>query len=284
MRLLRFGESGKERPGVLNSAGEIVDVSTFTDDYHESFFEQGGIPSLASWFKQNEAAMPKVPNSVRLGPPVPRPGKIICVGLNYSDHAKESGQEVPKEPVLFSKAPTALNGPFDPIEIPRNSRKTDWEAELAFVIGKRAKYIEESEAMSYIAGFAVMNDVSEREFQAERCGQWVKGKSHDTFAPLGPYLVSPDEVPDPQNLAIQLDVNGERMQTGHTSRMVFGVKFLVSYISQFLTLLPGDVVSTGTPPGVGFGRKPPLYLKPGDVVELSVEGLGRQRQEVIASA
>ncbi len=285
MKLVRFGEKQQEKPGVIGGNGDIVDVSSFVSDFNEAFFGDGGIGKLADWLKTNESSAPKVQaGSVRLGPPIARPSKIICIGLNYSDHAKESNSEVPKEPVLFTKSSTALNGPYDPIEIPRNSKKTDWEVELAFVIGKRAKYVAEADSMSYIAGFAVMNDVSEREFQAERCGQWVKGKSHDTFAPLGPYLVTPDEAGDVQNLAMILDLNGARMQTGNTNTMIYGVRFLVAYISQFMTLLPGDVISTGTPPGVGFGKKPPMFLKPGDVVELEVEGLGKQRQEVVASS
>ncbi|RJP25812.1 MAG: FAA hydrolase family protein [Candidatus Omnitrophota bacterium] len=283
MKLIRFGEKQQEKPGILNAASERIDVSAFVQDYNESFFANDGVAKLAEWLQSNENAAPRIPNDARLGPPIARPSKIICVGLNYSDHAKESGAEVPKEPVLFSKASTALSGPYDPIEIPRNSKKTDWEVELAFVIGKRAKYVAETDALSYVAGYAVMNDVSEREFQAERCGQWVKGKSHDTFAPLGPYLVTPDEAGNMQNLAMHLDVNGQRMQTGNTNTMIYGVRMLVSYISQFMTLLPGDLISTGTPPGVGFGKKPPVYLKVGDVVELAVAGLGSQRQSVIVT-
>ncbi len=284
MKLVRFGDKGNEKPGLLLASGEIVDASACAQDYNEAFFAEDGLNKLAAWLQDNESSAPRVPKETRLGSAVARPSKIICIGLNYSDHAKESGQDVPSEPVIFSKASTALNGPFDAIEIPRNSVKTDWEVELAFVIGKRAKYVEESEALSYVAGYAVMNDVSEREFQAERCGQWVKGKSHDTFAPFGPYLATPDEIADPQNLAMSLDVNGERMQTGNTSTMIFSVKTLVAYLSQFMTLLPGDIISTGTPPGVGFGMNPPRYLKPGDVVELTVEGLGSQRQTVVAAS
>ncbi len=283
MKLVRFGESGCEQPGVLSASGDILDVSSFVKDYDESFFTDDGIRKLAEWLKSNQSGLPIVSSTFRLGSPVSRPSKILCIGLNYSDHAKESGMEVPPEPVVFSKASTALNGPYDTIEIPRNSHKTDWEVELAFVIGKRAKYVDEADALSYIAGYAAMNDVSEREFQAERCGQWVKGKSHDTFAPFGPHLVTPDEAGDVQNLALQLDLNGERMQTGNTNKMVYGVQFLVHYLSQFMTLLPGDIVSTGTPPGVGMGRNPHVFLKPGDVVELSVENLGKQRLEVAAA-
>lgn len=282
MKLLRFGKLGFERPGILNSNGEIVDISRFTTDYDPSFFEEGRFDTLSSWLQENKDSLPVIPASTRLGSPITRPGKIICVGLNYSDHAKESGSEVPKEPLLFSKAVTALNGPNDPIEIPHGSVQTDWEVEIAFVVKKRAKYVEEAESLAYIAGYCILNDVSEREFQKDHCGQWVKGKSHDTFAPLGPYLVTVDEIPNVQNLDMRLDVNGERMQTGNTRNMIFKIPFLLSYISQFMTLAPGDIVSTGTPPGVGMGRKPPVYLKPGDVVELAIGGLGTQRQSVIA--
>jgi 2-keto-4-pentenoate hydratase/2-oxohepta-3-ene-1,7-dioic acid hydratase in catechol pathway len=284
MKLVRYGEKGREKPGLLMESGEILDVSSMTQDYDERFFQDDGISRLADGLNTYANTAARVPAGVRLGPPVARPSKIVCIGLNYSDHAKESGTVPPAEPVLFSKASTALNGPFDPIEIPHQSQKTDWEVELALVIGRRAKYVSEADALSYIAGYTIMNDVSEREFQAEHCGQWVKGKSHDTFAPLGPYLATPDEIPDEQNLAMRLSVNGEQMQTGNTSTMIFGVRFLVAYISRFMTLLPGDIVSTGTPPGVGMGKKPPRFLKVGDVVELSVERLGTQRQDVIASA
>jgi len=284
MKLVRFGDVNQESPGVISSSGDIIDVSSFTDDFDPRFFEENGINSLTAWLQQNEESLATYPTSVRMGSPIAKPGKILCIGLNYSDHAKESGAQVPTEPLLFSKAVTALNGPFDKIEIPRKSTQTDWEVELAFVIGKRAKYVEQADAMSYIAGYCVMNDVSEREFQKDHCGQWVKGKSHDTFAPLGPYLVTPDEIEDVQNLAMHLDVNGERMQTGSTCNMIFNVTFLLSYLSQFMTLAPGDVISTGTPPGVGMGRNPQVFLKPGDVVELGVEGLGSQRQEIVASS
>ncbi len=283
MRLVRFGEPGREIPGIMTLEGTIYDVSEFTNDFNRRFLEEDGIANLAGWFATHKANLPPISDYTRLGPPIADPGKILCIGLNYSDHAKETGKEPPKEPVLFSKAITALSGPNDPIEIPRNSNKTDWEVELAFIIGRKAKYVEESEAMLYVAGFTVMNDVSEREFQAERCGQWVKGKSHDTFAPLGPALVTPDELTGWDNLSMRLDVNGNRMQTGTTRNMIFGVPTLVSYISQFMTLMPGDIISTGTPPGVGLGMKPPVFLKPGDVVELEVEHLGIQRQKVIAS-
>ncbi len=283
MKLVRFGEPQREQPGVLTPAGDILDVSSFTGDYNAAFFEDDGIANLRAWLEARAKDLPIAPAGVRLGAPITRPGKIICVGLNYADHAKESNSQVPPEPVIFSKAVTAYNGPCDPIQVPRGSKKTDWEVELAFIIGRRSKYVAEADAMRHIAGFAVLNDVSEREFQAERCGQWVKGKSHDTFAPIGPWLVTPDEIENVQNLAMRLDVNGQRMQTGNTNTMVYPVVFLLSYISQFLTLEAGDVVGTGTPPGVGMGKKPPVFLKPGDVVELSVEHLGTQRQEVIAA-
>lgn len=283
MKLVRFGEPQQEKPGILRSAHEIVDVSSFVKDYDSVFFEGDGLYQLSEWLKNNEATAPRAPQGARLGSPVPRPSKILCIGLNYSDHAKETNAEVPKEPVLFMKAATALSGPFDPIEIPRNSKKTDWEVELAVIIGKRAKYVSEDDALDHVAGYTVMNDLSEREFQIERCGQWVKGKSHDTFAPLGPVLVTPDEIADVQNLPMFLNVNGERRQTGNTKTMVFGVKTLVSYISQFMTLLPGDIISTGTPPGVGMGMKPQTYLKIGDVVDLGIEGICTQRQQCVAA-
>lgn len=281
MKLVRFGEPNQEKPGVLLDNGTIVDVSSFIEDYSPSFLEENGIEGLRGWIEQYRDALPTVPPSIRLGAPVPRPGKILCVGLNYSDHAKESKSEVPAEPLIFSKAVTAYNGPFDPIEIPKDSHKTDWEVELAFVVGKRSKYIALEEAMAHIAGFTIVNDVSEREFQKDHCGQWVKGKSHDTFAPVGPWLVTPDEIEDVQNLNLWLDVNGSRMQTGNTRNMIFPVPFLLHYLSRFMTLMPGDIISTGTPPGVGMGKPPPVFLKPGDIVELGVDGLGRQRQEVI---
>ncbi len=281
MKLVRFGNPGEEKPGIQTDSGEIVDASAFTKDYDEAFFENDGLVKLAEWFRTNESNAPRAPEGVRLGSPVPRPSKILCIGLNYSDHAKETGAEIPAEPMLFMKSATAISGPYDLVEIPRNSKKTDWEVELAVIIGKRAKYVAEDEALSYVAGYSVMNDLSEREFQIEHCGQWVKGKSHDTFAPLGPALVTVDEIADVQNLPMWLDVNGKREQDGNTNTMVFGVKKLVSYISQFMTLVPGDIISTGTPPGVGLGNKPPRFLKAGDVVELGIEGLGKQRQEMV---
>jgi 2-keto-4-pentenoate hydratase/2-oxohepta-3-ene-1,7-dioic acid hydratase in catechol pathway len=281
MKLFRFGPAGKEKPGVIH-AGRKLDVSAFCQDYTESFFEDGGLHALQVWVDTNAGACPEVDDSIRMGSCVPRPSKIVCVGLNYARHAAEGGMEVPKEPVLFFKSTTALCGPNDNLHIPRNSKKTDWEVELAIVIGKKATYVELDDAYDHIAGYALHNDYSEREFQIERGGQWVKGKSCDTFAPLGPWLVTKDEIPDPGNLHLWLDVNGVRKQDSSTSDLIFAVPFLVHYISQFMTLLPGDVISTGTPEGVGLGQKPaPWYLKEGDVVKLGIEGLGEQQQTAL---
>ncbi|MFN4894809.1 MAG: fumarylacetoacetate hydrolase family protein [Pseudomonadota bacterium] len=282
MKLIRFGESGKERPGIELSDGVRVDVSSFGEDYNESFFGSGGLERLQLWLGNNQAECPIISPSVRLGPCVCRPSKIICVGLNFRDHAAESGLELPKEPVIFFKATTALNGPNDDVIIPKNSEKTDWEVELAVVIGKKASYVEESDALDYVAGFALHNDYSERAFQIERSGQWVKGKSCDTFAPLGPVMATKDEVPDINNLKMWLSVNGKLMQNGTSADMVFKVPYLVSYISQFMTLLPGDVISTGTPAGVGFGFKPPVYLKNGDIVQLGIDQLGESQQRLVS--
>lgn len=281
MKLIRFGAFGEENPGIIDANGDWLDVSAHVQDYNEAFFAGDGLTNLKSWLESNQSSLAKVDQSTRLGSPVARPSKIICIGLNYSDHAKETGAEVPAEPVLFYKASTALCGPFDNVEIPRKSQKTDWEVELAMVIGKHSKYVSEGDAASHIAGYAVMNDVSEREFQIERCGQWNKGKSHDTFAPMGPYLATPDELENVENLDMHMDVNGERRQTGNTNTMVFKPAFLVYYISQFFTLLPGDIITTGTPPGVGMGMKPPTYLKAGDTMELGITGLGTQKQTTI---
>lgn len=284
MKLVRFGAPGRERPGIIDEAGRVRDVSAFAADIDLAFFERGGIGALRAWLEDNADACPVVEDGVRLGPPVARPSKLVCVGLNYAQHAKESGMAVPAEPVLFFKAPSAVTGPFDDIVIPKGSEKTDWEVELAFVVGKRASYVEEANALDYVAGYVLHNDVSERSFQLERGGQWVKGKSADTFAPLGPYLVTTDEIEDPHALGLWLDVNGERMQESTTADLVFGIPFLVHYISQFMTLEPGDVVSTGTPFGVGLGLNPQRYLKAGDVVELGIDGLGTARQHVRAWA
>ena len=281
MKLLRHGPSGAEKPGLLHSDGTIRDLSGVVPDIAGEVLSDAGLARLASL---DTAGLPVVALGTRLGPCVGGIGKMICIGLNYSDHAAETGAQVPPEPIIFMKATSAIVGPNDPIHIPRGSDKTDWEVELAFVIGKRAKYVPESEALAHVAGYAVANDVSERAFQTERSGQWTKGKSCDSFGPLGPWLVTRDEVADPQALDLWLKVNGQTMQQGTTRTMVYGVAFLVSYLSQFMTLHPGDVISTGTPPGVGMGMKTPRYLKPGDVVELGVEGLGHQRQDVVADA
>jgi len=277
MKILRFGESGSEKPGVLIN-NEIIDVSSFGEDFGEKFFESNGLERLGVWLKEKASSLPKISSGVRFGSPFTRPSKIICVGLNYTKHALESNMPLPSEPIIFFKSNTALTGPNDPLIIPRNSIKTDWEVELAVVIGKKASYVDEKDAMDYVAGFCLHNDYSEREFQLERNGQWVKGKSCDSFAPIGPYLVTKDEVGDYNNLHMWLKVNGKMMQDNNTDDMIFEVPYLVSYISQFMTLLPGDVISTGTPAGVGLGFKPPVFLKPGDVIELGIEGLGEQRQ------
>jgi len=277
MKLLRFGEPGKEKPGVLINH-EIIDVSSFGEDFGEKFFETNGLNRLNKWLQDNPYPRVKVNPDVRLGAPFTRPSKVICVGLNYTKHALESNMPLPKEPIIFFKSTTAVTGPNDELIIPRNSVKTDWEVELAVVIGKRATYVEENDAMDYVAGFCLHNDYSEREFQLERNGQWVKGKSCDTFAPMGPYLVTADDLADFNNLHMWLKVNGKMMQDNNTDDMIFEVPYLVSYISQFMTLLPGDVISTGTPAGVGLGFKPSVYIKPGDVIELGIEGLGEQRQ------
>ena len=281
MKLIRFGLPGAEKPGLLDQ-GKRYDVSAFGEDYDEKFFASEGLVRLQRWFNSHQSECPVVPDEERLGPPMCRPSKIICIGLNYAKHAAESGMEVPPEPVMFMKATSAICGPNDPIIIPRGSEKTDWEVELAVIIGKRAKYVSEENALDHVAGYAVTNDVSERAFQIERAGQWTKGKSCDNYGQIGPWLVTRDEVADPQNLGMWLTVNGETKQDGSTRTMVYGVAYLVSYLSRFMSLHPGDVISTGTPPGVGMGQKPPRYLKPGDVVELGIEGLGSQRQDVIA--
>ena len=282
MKLIRFGEVGNEKPGIQLDNGDWIDITAFGQDYDESFFGGNGIEQLKKWEEVNAAQCPKVDSKTRLGVPLVRPSKIVCVGLNYAKHAAESGMDVPKEPVLFFKATSALVGPNDAIIIPKGSVKTDWEVELSIVIGKKASYVAQEEAMDHIAGYVLHNDVSEREFQLERSGQWVKGKSCDTFAPLGPFIATPDEINDPNNLHLWLKLNGEIMQDSATSDFIFNVQQVVSHISQFMTLLPGDIISTGTPFGVGLGLTPPKYLKPGDVVELGIEGLGTSRQEVKA--
>ena len=280
MKLIRFGEISKEKPGV-HIEGINYDVSGFIKDYDELFFANGGIPHLAWMIAQHETMLPKIKEGTRLGCPVAHPSKILCIGLNYAKHARETNAAIPKEPILFMKATTAITGPNDPVVIPKNSVKTDWEVELAFVMGKKASYVSEEEAMDYVAGYCLHNDVSEREFQLERGGTWDKGKGCDTFAPLGPWMVTKDEIADPQKLRLWLKVNDKMMQDGNTDDLIFNIPQLVSYISQFMTLLPGDIVSTGTPAGVGLGFNPPVYLKPGDVVELGIDGLGVSRQNVI---
>jgi len=281
MKLIRFGDPDQEKPGVILQDGTRIDASGAGPDYGEDFFENGGLKQLETWLQKNSASAPRVASSARLGPPVRRPSKIVCIGLNYRDHAAETKAEPPKEPVLFFKSTTSLVGPNDALMMPKNSTKVDWEVELAVVIGKRALYVSKEKALDYVAGYALHNDYSERHFQIERGGQWVKGKSADTFAPLGPFLATPDEVPNVGNSPMWLKVNGTMRQNSSTSNMIFDVATLVSYITQFMTLLPGDVISTGTPAGVGLGMNPALYLKAGDVVELGIEGLGESRQRVV---
>jgi len=282
MKLIRFGEKGQEKPGAILKDGSRIDVSAMGSDYDEEFFASGGLKKLKSWLSSHAASAPRVSPSARLGSAVCRPSKIVCIGLNYRDHAAETKAEPPKEPVLFFKATTSLVGPNDPLMMPKNSSKVDWEVELAVVIGERALYVSKEQALGYVAGYALHNDYSERSFQLERGGQWVKGKSADTFAPLGPFLATPDEVPNVGSLPMWLKVNGQFRQKSSTSNMIFDVATLVSYVSQFMTLLPGDVISTGTPAGVGLGMNPPVYLRAGDVVELGIDGLGESRQKVIA--
>jgi 2-keto-4-pentenoate hydratase/2-oxohepta-3-ene-1,7-dioic acid hydratase in catechol pathway len=284
MKLIRFGPAGAERPGVQLPDGRRIDAAGFGEDYDERFFAGDGLERLALWVASEGSKAPTVGAEVRLGPPLVRPSKIVCVGLNYRDHAKESGMDVPAEPVIFFKSTTAIVGPNDDVIIPKGSTKTDWEVELAVVVGKRASYVSEADATSHIAGYVLHNDYSERVFQLERGGQWVKGKSCDTFAPLGPFVATPDEIPDVHDLKLWLTVNGERKQDGSTRDFVFGVPMLVSYISQFMTLLPGDVISTGTPAGVAMGHRPVRFLQPGDVVELGIDGLGSSRQRLRAYA
>jgi 2-keto-4-pentenoate hydratase/2-oxohepta-3-ene-1,7-dioic acid hydratase in catechol pathway len=279
MKLLRHGPMGQEKPGLMAADGTIRDLSAHVSDIDGAALSDAALANLA---KIDPASLPVVAAGTRLGACVAGTGKFICIGLNYADHAEESGMAVPPEPVIFMKATSAICGPNDPIIIPRGSEKTDWEVELVAVIGTRCKYVSEADALNHVAGYCVTNDVSERAFQTERSGQWTKGKSCDNFGPIGPWLVTRDEVADPQNLSMWLTVNGKKMQNGSTKTMVYGVAHVVSYLSQFMTLHPGDVISTGTPPGVGMGMKPPQYLRAGDVVELAIEGLGQQRQDVIA--
>jgi 2-keto-4-pentenoate hydratase/2-oxohepta-3-ene-1,7-dioic acid hydratase in catechol pathway len=277
MKLLRFGALGEEKPGV-HIQGTNFDVSSYVNDYDELFFENGGLTHLADILEKQKERLPIVPNNVRIGAPIARPSKIVCVGLNYAQHAKETNALIPDEPILFLKSSSAYSGPYDDVVIPKNSVKTDWEVELALIIGKRASYVTIDEAMDYVAGYALHNDVSERAFQLERGGTWDKGKGCDTFAPIGPWLVTKDEINDPHNLRLWLTLNGKLMQDGNTSDLIFNIPYLISYISQFMTLLPGDIVSTGTPAGVGMGFTPPIFLKNGDVIELGIDGLGTSKQ------
>ena len=279
MKLLRYGAAGQELPGLLDSNNNIRSLAEHTQDINPDL-----LADLSALSRVDIDSLPVVSGNPRLGPCVAGTGKFICIGLNYSDHAAETGAKIPPEPIMFMKATSAITGPNDNIVIPRNSHKTDWEVELGVVIGKQAKYVSEAEAMHHVAGYCVINDISEREFQIERSGQWTKGKSCDSFGPIGPYLVTPDEVPQAQNLNMWLEVNGQRRQQGSTSTMVYGVAHLVAYLSQFMSLCPGDIISTGTPPGVGMGMQPPVYLRPGDVVKLGIDGLGEQEQLCVADS
>ena len=280
MKLIRFGNLENEKPGVQLDNGQKIDVSAFGSDYDEFFFGTDGPKRLKEWLSIHQDECPLVGEITRLGAPICRPSKIVCVGLNYAKHAQESGMEVPSEPVLFFKASSAIIGPYDEVILPKNSKKSDWEVELAIVIGEKASYVSEKNAMNHVAGYVLHNDISEREYQLERQGQWVKGKSCDTFAPLGPFVATKDEIKDPHNLHLWLKLNGKTMQDSNTSDLIFGIPKLVSYISQFMTLLPGDLISTGTPFGVGLGLNPEIYLKDGDKMELGIEGLGVASQKV----
>ena len=280
MKLIRFGNLGNEKTGIQLDKGQKLDVSAFGSDYDEKFFGTEGPKRLKEWLSQHQDYCPQIGDEIRLGSPICRPSKIVCVGLNYAKHAQESGMEVPSEPVLFFKASSAIVGPYDEVVLPKNSKKSDWEVELAIVIGAKASYVSEDNAMNHVAGYVLHNDISEREYQLERLGQWVKGKSCDTFAPLGPFLATTDEIEDPHNLRLWLKLNGNTMQDSNTSDLIFGIPKLVSYISEFMTLLPGDVISSGTPFGVGLGLDPQLYLKAGDEMELGIEGLGVAHQKV----
>ncbi|PRD56152.1 fumarylacetoacetate hydrolase family protein [Sphingobacterium gobiense] len=283
MKLIRFGATGKEKIGVQID-GVNYDVSAFGGDYNEAFFAEDGVARLTQFVEENKGKLTEVPAGTRLGAPFARPSKIVCIGLNYKDHAEETGAAIPSEPIIFMKSTTSLVGPNDQIVIPRNSTKTDWEVEFGIVIGKKASYVDEAEALNYVAGYVLHNDVSERAYQLERGGTWDKGKGCDTFAPMGPYMTTVDEIPDINNVRLWLKVNGKTYQDGNTANLIFSVQHVVSYVSQFMTLLPGDVISTGTPAGVGLGFNPPIYLKAGDVVELGADYLGESRQEVVAYA
>ena len=282
MKLIRFGKQGEEKPGILLSNDEKIDVSSFVSDYDEKFFESGGLVNLKDWLNENESSAPRLDDSIRLGSPIARPSKIICIGLNFKDHAAESGFDASDEPLIFGKATSAICGPYDNIIIPRGSEQTDWEVELGVVIGKKTSYVDQDQALDHVGGYVLHNDVSERAFQKDRGGQWIKGKSADTFAPMGPFMATPDEIDNISDMRMWLNVNGENMQDGNTSNLIFSVDHVVSYLSQFMTLLPGDVISTGTPAGVGMGMNPEKYLKPGDVVELGIDGLGSSKQNVVA--
>ena len=281
MKLFRFGPAGQEKPGVLTTSGQHLDVSSFGADYDEKFFATDGVARLAAWLPAHAATCPAVAPAVRFGACVARPSKIVGIGLNYRQHGTETGLGTPQEPVFFLKATSALSGPHDDVVLPRDATKLDYEAELAFVIGRRAKYVTEADALSYVAGYTILNDYSERAFQIERAGQWTKGKSADTFAPTGPYLTLAADVPDPQALPIWLKVNGEQRQDGTTADMIFALPKLISYVSEFMTLLPGDIITTGSPAGVGMGLNPPRFLQAGDVVELGIGELGTQRQRIV---
>ena len=282
MKLIRYGDPCKEKPGIILEDGRKCDVSSFGEDYNEDFFATDGLSRLDKWLEKNLQDLPQINESTRLGPPVCRPSKIVCIAFNYLDHARETGKPIPEEPVFFLKAPSALSGPNDDVHIPRSSVKTDWEVELAAVISKKALYADKDEAMSYVAGFALVNDYSEREFQFNRGGQYVKGKSADTFAPLGPYLVTKNEIKDYKNLKIWLKVNGKVMQDSRTSNMIFDLPAIISSVSQYMSLMPGDIICTGTPAGVGHGMKPPMYLRAGDMLEFGIDGLGQASQRVVA--
>jgi 2-keto-4-pentenoate hydratase/2-oxohepta-3-ene-1,7-dioic acid hydratase in catechol pathway len=281
MKLTRFGKENQEKPAIINDEGQRFDVSAFGEDYNEQFFATDGPKRLKTWV-ESQGELPLVPEGTRFAPATCRPSKIICVGLNFKDHAEEGGMEVPKEPVIFFKSTSSFVGPNDNLIIPKNSEKTDWEVELAVVIGKKASYVSEENALDHVAGYALHNDYSEREWQLERCGQWVKGKSADTYAPFGPFVATPEEISDLDNLKMWLKVNGQTKQDGNTSNLIFKVPFIIHYLSQFMTLLPGDIISTGTPAGVGLGFKPAQYIKPGDVIELGIEGLGSSSQTAVA--
>jgi len=283
MKLIRYGELNKEKTGIVLD-DKYYDTSAFGEDYNEAFFENDGLKRLKAFVNDNKDSLKPIPEGARLGSPFARPSKIVCIGLNYADHARETGAAIPAEPVVFMKSTSALAGPFDDVIIPKNSVKTDWEVEIAVVIGKKASYVDEADAHKYIAGYVLHNDVSEREFQIERGGTWDKGKGCDTFAPMGPFMATADEIEDVNNLRLWLNVNGKKMQDGNTSNFIFNIPFVIAYLSQFMSLLPGDVISTGTPAGVGLGFNPPIYLKDGDVVELGIDGLGSAKQTFKAYA